>query len=837
MLPEPSSTEFKMSNHVFIVALLLAPLATLVVSDTFHCEEKFKTLNGSSGFLDIKRNQAACGFEADADSMYFAIRTDDLKLYNGESLTINPGESAKNPISITENLDPGLALFQMPKVRIEFKLSKLDGSMMRLQFFQSKNSVATLPIDSDKSIQLTIRAYDTGNFNLAFSKSVKDPAHLELTNSGDTFGHYLMEDSNKTIPVKITNNQPIVVKTTLVRADCSKNYVDETETSHEIVGPDAKVIDGNYKCVNIFTTSMKDQAHFDVNFSNFLDIVDNDDELIIDDGLQPLKIIRYTAKHYYQLKPNLSFKNQRLAVIYDSPVKAQPRAVFRLTVSSKAFGGVIDEYRALSLPTKGSARYTLRSQDSDSISALEIKGKLTGAKMSVRNYENDIIALDGNMFLPPVIAFNEMSDTYLDFDIVSKVPATLSYRRESNCSGTIFGTSGTISLKGNNTCYWLIGSSSVLNIDSHNLQQTNSCLEIHPLDSDKPMLNLCNIDQAKVFPQFSIGPAYLKITLASEISSFDASISQTVNSLIQTSKGQRTIYSSSGYPASYVISNKDDKFSIDAKNKSMVLSVADIDIRTGEKMMVNNVELSGTTYLASGDIDISNKLTDVVLKKSPTSNDFDLHKGYSLIVNQYDIIISADMKKTSIQTPKNSTSLLLRISAPQSKRLTYNITSLEPKNLNYVMNVTDSKSLLGRRVDDKERLNGTSTSSTILISFETTAPKAVLPEFKIAYSQLACNQTSDHVCDQSTRCVPAEKLCKGKSYCLDGSDSRVPCTSGPIPQPQIITTGGYSGISLFIMSVVMFSLGILATIYGPDLYKSAENRFRSGQYTTFTSTE
>lgn len=821
---------------------LLLTLGTLsAAEDVIKCNDTTTHLIGSSGYLLIDRATGSCDIQAQAKSRFFAFKTDNLKLYDGEYMHAMSGNEKQKERNISGPVDSGFFVFGMVEVRIRFILKpNLTGTMM-LEFFQDQNSI---PINGDKASEVTILSFDADQYNLAFSKNIENSVYLEVTGTSDAFGHHLIDANNLDIPVHVADQTTVVIRAAPVRQDCSKNYADKAEESHEISGPDAASINGKYECVNIFKTDQTGQAHFDVDFANFLDIVDDKDELTIDDGIQALKINRYAARHYNQQKPVLSFRGQNLAIIYDSPQVIKPKAVFKLTVRAQTTGGIVDQHQALSLPGKGLVRYTLRPQSTEDISALEIKGKFTGASLKIYDSHNNVVKFASDVFLPPVIAFNQLGqDITLEFDIKSKVPTTFNYKEGNSCSGVIFESAGAISIRyvangGARTCYWLIGSNSSLSINHQSLKQPDSCLEIYSIKQEKAIFERCNIGPDEVLPPFILDQGYLAFKTSVNVSTLDASISPAVEGLVKSSTKLQMHYKSTGYPASYPWSAASEKFSLDAMGKKMVLSIVDLDIRAGETMTINSDEISANrTSLYLGDLDVSDKITKVTVTRSLATSDFSIRKGYYLVASQYQAIVSADMNKTSLQTPKNLTSLLLKVNAAQGMRLTYEISNVASKNSNYEMNVFDARSVMGRSVSEEEKYNGSTTSNILLISFITNDAKTTLPEFDVSYKQLACNQTIDHICDQATRCVPADKLCKGKSYCSDGSDLKRACTNGPAPQPQIINTGGLGGLSVFILSVLMFSLGIVAAIYGPDMYKFAENRFRSGQYTTFTSTE
>lgn len=211
-----------------------------------------------------------------------------------------------------------------------------------------------------------------------------------------------------------------------------------------------------------------------------------------------------------------------------------------------------------------------------------------------------------------------------------------------------------------------------------------------------------------------------------------------------------------------------------------------------------------------------------------------------MTASRFDYIIEADTTKQEITTPVNSTSVLVKISSPSQKatsfgkRVQYNVT-IGASSHNYHYGVHDSRSVNSPSLGNH---SGVTTSDSLMIVYRLTDNgNATLPEMKIQYNFLDCHPETDVICDDFTRCVPNEMLCKGIGYCVDSSDLKISCNStGTIPVPKIIEQG-LGGMAVFFLCVFMLILGAIGALYGPDLYKTLESRFRSGHYSTFTSVE
>lgn len=795
----------------------------------FRCDENDSHVKGDTGILVIDRSRLVCGFKGQDDTKVFGIKTDDLVLKKDETITFL--SDGTPPVTFKPPLEPGYFITGLHEPTIKFQFSGTDNtSSMTAQFIENKPDI---PINGDNFNQLRIEPIGINTFNLKVEKTLESSIHFELIGSRD-FPHSLLAEEKSMISVN--TNRTVVVKTGPVLNICSGNHQAKEELSFDINGPDPKTAQAKYKCVNIFEYTT-DQGHIEVDFANFLGLTDVDDEMLLDDGELRIKINKAQSDQYS--KRVMVFKGKKLAVVYNSPRNiSRTNIQFKLSIKFKKSGGIITKAGPLSIPASGQTHFVLRPQLTEFVS-LETKGQLKGGSLTIKSASSDVITIPEGGYLPPVLGSNRQgSDLMLDFVSKAKVNPEISFKpTTTDCHGILYGTSGSISLSGGpKTCYWLLGAPKSRLIIDHTKLGAGGCLEIYSLSKSEPIFKSCDIGSAETLPNFALKQAYLKVGLASNVSEFAALIAPPALQYKKTSILNQLRMTSTGYPSSYGWSSDSDTYVINSANKSMTLSVDALDIRNGEKLLVDNKELNDISHIV-GDIDISNKPnTTVILQRSMTTNDFSSRKGYNLVVSEFQQSIIADMSKNSITSRANLTSLLIKISAPQGKRLQYNITTKAAiKDSKFA--IIDSRSVLGREVYGDERDNGSTTSNSLLITvvpLKSGAP--TIPIIDVQYKIIECNKTTDHICDKDTRCVPADKLCKGRSYCVDESDLRVSCSSGPAPNPKIIEHG-VGGFAVFLLCITMLVIGAISALYGPDLYKSLESRFRSGQYTTFTSTE
>lgn len=822
-----------MQSTILIVCSLL--LVSITEAAEFKCGGKSEHVSGDSGVLIIDRSQGSCEFKGQDDTQVFALRTDNIQLRSGDQLTISAVEPPKE-YNFKAPLEPGYILIGLKEPAIKFQFASTDNGTMRAEFIQNK---ATIPINGDNYNQLRINPIAIQNVNLVTTKTIPDQIHLEVIGSGG-FGHSLVNSTPTTTAASFdTSQNTIVIKSGPVLSKYSGTYQTKDEKSYDISGPDPKTVDDKYKCVNIYEIT-NDQGHYEVDFKDFLGLTDGDDELLLDDGVSKVKINGQQASDY--AKRLVVFAGKKLAVIYNSPRKINRTNIpFKLTVRVKMTGGILAKAGKLVAPS-GQTHYVLRPQ-AEQFASLVTKGQLKGAdlKITTNNPTSQDVTLADGSYLPPVIGLNQKgSELVVDLSSKSKLSSDISFDPSSvDCHGIIYGTSGSISLSGaNKICYWTLGASkNHLSIDHTNLGP-GGCLEIYSLTKADPIFKRCDLSPYEVLPGFVLDQGYVKVQLAaSNTTKFLASIKPALNQFNQISAFNRVNVTSARYPHSYEYFTQSDSFTINSINKTMVVSVEDLDVRSGEKLQIDNKDVNDMSSIA-GDIEIFNKTSTVVLKRT-TSNDFTLHRGYKVVTTEFQEIINADIKKNSITSHANLTSLLLKVVAKPGQRIQYNVTS-KSAITNATLSIIDSRTILGRQVYGDERDHGSTTSNSLLISVLPLTKVGLgaqqLPVIDVQFKLIECNKTVDHICDNDTRCVAAEKLCKGRSYCDDGSDLRISCSSGPAPKPQIIDHG-VGGVAVFLLCTIMFVFGVISALYGPDIFKNLEARFRSGQYTTFTSTE
>lgn len=820
--------------------LLLALLVVHSSADDFTCSEPITRVDASQGSLIIPRKGKSCGFVAQDNSQVFAIRIDDLKLRAGDSLTIKSVRTTTN-FTFTPPFNAGYFFSGLTETQFMFSFRTTDESTTRTEFLQNK---PVLPLDGDINNDFEVTPVSLKTITLSFTKTIANLVHVEVIGakiSNNPLGHILVKESSLDIPIEFQDNQIARIRTSPALESCSNTFADDKEQQHEITGPDAKDTSKKYKCVNIFKSTLPSPAHYQADFKNFIDLNSPTDKLTLSDGGSdsPMHISHSDAKSY--VGQIVTFDGPYLLVIYESLLDSSKSQIqFRLTVELKAQGGILRKDGAITLPATGQVRYVLKP-DPEKYALIELTKapKLQGVSLNV-SADGEIIAeFEDGFTLPPVVALNKLGQAMvLDFSGKSfdKLKDAINFKQvEKHCHATstrFFHGFSVADTEG--TCYWTISSKEpvAVNFDIVNLPTSKTCLQIRRLTDDKPFFHQCHLDQTLVLPSFNISQASVQVDLTKE-SRIQAALSPSQDQLVTLELNNSFSIISSGYPASYGIYPENSQYSLYSNKKVHVITPFDVDIRAGENLLINNNPLLE-------DVVIRNTTAIITLSRPKLPTDFGIHRGYKLTVFRFDQVDEADSNKTQLKSTDKLTSYLAKISFPSAdkktfgKMVSYNITFASTGS--YQVAVYDDRSLAGRSVvSSTEMFHGTTTSDTLLISYSTSKPNTTLPIMTVDYLQVECGK-SGHVCDSNTRCVPVEKLCKGVSYCKDLSDLKEVCSAGPAPEPKVIETG-VGGITVFILCVLMLSLGIVVALYGPDLYRAFESRFRSGQYTTFSSTE
>jgi len=808
---------------------------------TYICSDKPNPMAPTDKSILIKSGTKSCSILTGTGVTFFGLKTDGLVTSHLNFIDIVG--TGKN---VNGSFSPGYLLFWYQNQTISFNFDTPSTSDITLEFLRNPSNV-TFSFSVKTDLQIRLFGFESQAkkgeklFDAVMSKNIENHGHVIILGSLLQFGHYLMTSQPLQVPIKVDQSSTgvIAIKFSPVLPECSKYFaLDAPEKSQEINGPTNPPSEG-YSCLNLFEATFNaKEAHFDVDFANFITFQNSEDILTLNDGKNSLTI-GMADSHDYE-KRLINFETKFLSVLYESPGPFQPtRVSFKITVRSKASGGLVTTDRALVLPSSGSSLYTLIPQ-AGKVASLNFK-KLTGVQMVLWDDMNKKIRLGDKLVLPPsIVAGRPDSKIYLNISTVGKVNGDLTFSsldKSTTCGGIFYESAGVMSVKSaqTKTCSWLLGAErSLLNID-YQAMIPEGCLEIRQLSQSSPVYKKCNVSLDVILPKFQLEPSHVKVTLGQNTTEFEASLSRVVPTFNWIEQSNQKNITSVGFPINYHWSSQSDTFTLNGVKKSMFISIATLDLRQGEKLLINNKEASND-LTSSYDYDISNTTATLSLKRSSSTDDFSYHKGFKIVASEFEKYIVADMTKDTVNTPKNLKSVLIKIQGSSNKRISYNV-SLSGPEQDYYMSVIDSRTLVGRQVYEEEKVIGSTTSDTLLVSV-TSKKGASIPALGIQYKQLDCNTTIDHICDNSSRCVPAEKLCKGKVYCQDKSDSKLLCSSGPVPiPPPSPVYKGVGGFTVFVLCVLMFTFGALATLYGPDLYKNMEGRLRSGRYTTFSSTE
>lgn len=833
----------KLTLILLSISALCLYIGTAFCDELPKCAQPNAHLENNSGKLNVTKNMSPCGFVGEKTSNYLAIKTEDLNLKANEKLSLNPNGNTTQNYEFKPPFDTGYIVSGLEAPTITFNFEDLDNSTMEIEYVLNTGPLP-IPINGDSNNQIHINPVELDKIDIEFTKSIPGTIHLEVSGANIRNGnhpkHALIKNSTTTISLDMVSGQTVTVRTSPVFENCSQTYKTINGKDYRLEGPPASDNRKNYKCVNLFARDNQD-AIFVVDFTNFIDIVDDEDRLIIDDGHSNSTAYIVKANAYEYTGQVRYFKGESLAVVYNSPRVIRPSNIqFELSVKSRNNVVIVDAVKSMEFTRP--IQYVLQPQREEyasiQTSSLNLKSNLT--IITDKHYQVDFEVL------PPIIAANDAgSSMTLDYTSKSKSSGSVNYLPlKSNCHRLSTVTSDGFSVTNvTGSCIWTIAPKEPVILRFDYIDLPNGCLILTQLPSSKQIFNRCNLSPAYVLPPFMIEKAFVNVTSTSNGSRLDATISRSpVSDENKVSLTPVVNIASPAHPVAYPLTDRDTKYTLNTtkKGKAYALSVLDLDLRSGEKLMVENNQIDDVVRRRSGVMNITDKVTTIRIDRSKVDmNDLNNHRGFALQSEQFDRIIQ--VTKSPYEAPRNLTSVLFKISTslkPDTfgKRIKYNITFLPPPKQNFSVSVIDSRVLNGRQIYG-EKYHDYSTSDTILIRYMATAVNVMLPPMKIEYSLVDCNKTVDHVCDNGTRCVPKEKCKEGALFCDDKTDMQF-CAGipTPVPAPKIIETG-VGGVTVFFVSVIMLVVGALSALYGPDVVRVLETRIRSGQYTTFTSSD
>lgn len=835
---------YKMNiKQQYLYRLSLALLLSVVINilgvqsatdvKVYECTDSkdFVRLDDPTGIIKLTKNVKECRFKTKDNTSLLAIRTDNLALEKNE--TIQFSSNGETP-TFSAPFHNGWIINGFKEPELIFNMVNLDKSIMFIEYIQD----SSIPFDVDVIDYATLKPSNIEKVDLLVKKTINNTIHLDIDSE-----HTLIKENQQTIPITFNKDNNIIIKSSIALETCSGTFDDKFDTTHDISGPDVTNGPQAYECVNIFKT--ENSGHYDVDFKDFLGLVDDADQLVIGNTL-----IKNPQDENYK-KKLISYEGNKLTIIYKSPKRIAPKKFqFKLTVVAREFGGILENQGDLKFANKDQIHFVLRPTIGQYASIqMPANFKLQDVNLKLTS-NSKVVEFGQNIKLPQILALDEQdTDMILDFSGkgLDKLDKKIVFKSlQSHCHKIIQEPGDVVSFSGPITepCYWMMASSNNFDLKfDHNDLNPNGCIEIVSQEEDKPIYSKCGLSQNDVLPTFILKQAYINVKLQSKdtrvIASFSSSASKSQITLNPEEKDITIV--SQGYPVSYPWSAEKQSYTLSGVNKNYLFSIYDVDIRAGEKLNLDSEEINKND-LITGDIIRSNVNTTITLSRSSKTSDFNQHRGFKLTAKQFTEVYSANITKNQLITSGNSNDLLIKISAPGTKkdsfgmRLSYNIT-IKNVDKNSVLSIYDGRTILKHQIVSPS-LVGESTSDTLLFVYKN--EKAKLPIATVNYQTIACNTTNDdHVCDMFTRCVPKNLICQNprQFYCDDGSDVKIQCNGNkPIPPPKIIETG-LSGIAVFILCMLMLAFGAVGAIYGPDLYKNLENRFRSGQYSTFNSVE
>lgn len=859
MSKQLSHSLFSKCAIIFVLSILTIET---VLSQRIACGGQ---LTNQQNELEIPTNIRICEFTTAPGTKELMLDTDSLFLAINDKLTIT-SKNADNPYTHSPPTDAGYLHIGGAYVEpsLNFTFERATTSPMVIKYSVNKGGLI-INVDINHNFKIkNVGISPSLDFN--FTKTLNETVHIELepaqlTRLG-TLGNYLMgyNESNKNIYGNLENLELIHVRTTIVDKTCSNIFSPLTKPQ-ELSGPQNTTLP--YQCVNLFKFADKSpqEAHFDVDFANFISLDKDGDELIMKDSSQRLFIGRSSERDF--VKRKISSTGQDLVIIYRSTdiINHNNPTGLKLTVIPENQGGIVRTEQDILLPANILTSFTLVPDEFACVSLMTTNQKILGdANLTLSSEQSSESKFGPNTLLPPVIGTSKQSEQLI-VTYSGKTDLKLHFSPKGSCCHKLSSDSiGRFSVDGGqkDPCYWTLatGKDVSINFDKNDLSP-DGCITIQSLTTNKPLYSRCNIKPNEIIPNFVVSHAYVNVTLPNKDTKFTSSLVTAPAKISLYDDGSSTSYiTSPGYPVSYpIISNEKEVYSLNATKKNYLISVVDLDLRTGEKLQIGKLEIDSKSLVQVGDL-FANTTLNFTLTRPVPQADLNSRRGLKIAVISIDEfkVFSGNTSSNNSIVLNNPSNTVIKISPQKSssKQLLPSDKSFQVEQLQFRVNyaVTSSKALPesielktydGRSISGPESgsLNGSLTSDTMMLIAKATKSGVKIPPLTITYWYSPCN-ADDLVCDLSTRCVPRDYQCKGKFYCNDGADTKVVCSSVvpvPPPPPPAIQNG-FGGFTVFILCTLMLTLGVLLSTYGPGIYKTLEDRFRgSGQYNSFTSVE
>lgn len=771
-------------------------------------------IKDQKGELSIPQNSTRCVFTTSQDTKEIILDTDGLSLTAGDKITIT---SPQNQVyEYKPPTDAGYihicGVFATPT--LTFVFANGSNSDMKIKY----NKESSLPINVD--INHNFKIINVGavtDLELNFMKTLNETVHIELSppdlSEKLILGNLLMNPNQTTLTIfgdVKRDIQLIQVKTVVVDKRCSNDFADLTK-AQEISGP--QFASQSYECVNLFKLAdQSPESHFDVDFSNFLALASDNDELVVSDASRRLLIDRSSEADYSGRK--MSTTGSELVVNYKG-VNISDKNVglgLKLTVAPEKYGGIVRDKKDLNLLANIPTIYTLVPLKSKCMNLLSSQASLVDSYLNVTI--NGVLSKFGpNSLLPPILGSpEEMTLSYL-----GKTGIKFQFSPDGSCCHQLTSGHFSVDVPQNGSCFWTVPIGGSIAFDENNLSP-GGCITVQPLNANVPLYSRCNIAPKEIIPRLVVSQAYVNVTLPKKLTASVISEPAKISFL-------DNIYTTPGYPVFYPIATSSETFMFNATNRKYLIHVNDIDLPAGEKLKIGNLDIRDRSNLQ--DFLLVNATANITLTRPTAPTDFSLHRGLNISAISFEDIrlLSGNMTSNNSVTMQNVTNSLIKIALEGSYRINYDISSTSEIDLH----LYDGLSISGPASTTRK---GSTTSSSLLIIAK--SPKNAT--ITIQYRFTAC-ETDALPCDNKSRCIPREFQCQGKFYCADGSDMKQVCNStGPPPPPSGQT--GVGGLTVFILCTLMLALGVLLTTYGPGIYQKLEGRFRgAGQYNSFNSVE